>query len=91
MSNAICVGDIMRHLAHRGVVRGGGQKSRNMLRKGDGFVMAKKKPDTETVYRIVKRGCAGVISHAPNCGYTDAQLKSLSSKGYKLKVEVRNA
>ena len=51
--------------------------------------MPKKKPDTETVYRIVKRGCAGVISHAPNCGYSDEQLKSLAAKGWKIKVEVR--
>lgn len=46
---------------------------------------------TETVYRLVNRDKTkiGVISHAPNCGYTDAELKSLAAKGWKLKVEVR--
>lgn len=46
---------------------------------------------TETVYRLVNRDKTkiGVISHAPNCGYTDAELKSLFAKGWKIKVEVR--
>ena len=53
--------------------------------------MAKKKAETETVYRLVNRDKtkAGVISHAPNCGYTDAELKSLAARGWKIKVEVR--
>ena len=46
---------------------------------------------TETVYRLVHRDKTkiGVVSHAPNCGYTDAELKSLAAKGWKIKVEVR--
>lgn len=46
---------------------------------------------TETVYRLVNRDKTkiGVISHAPNCGYTDAELKNLAKRGWKIKVEVR--
>ena len=46
---------------------------------------------TETVYRLVNRDKTkiGVVSHAPNCGYTDAELKSLAAKGWKIKVEVK--
>ena len=53
--------------------------------------MPKKKTDTETVYRLVNRDKTkiGVISHAPNCGYTDAELKNLAKRGWKIKVEVR--
>ena len=53
--------------------------------------MPKKKTDTETVYRLVNRDKTkiGVISHAPNCGYTDEELKNLAKRGWKIKVEVR--
>ena len=46
---------------------------------------------TETVYRLVNRDKTkiGVISHAPNCGYTDEELKNLAKRGWKIKVEVR--
>ena len=53
--------------------------------------MLKKKADTETLYHLVNREKTkiGVGSHAPNCGYTDAELKSLAAKGWKIKVDVR--
>lgn len=53
--------------------------------------MPRKKTETETVYRLINRDKTkiGVISHAPNCGYTEAQLKSLAAKGWKIKVEVK--
>lgn len=46
---------------------------------------------TETLYHLVNldKTRIGVVSHAPNCGYTDAELKSLATKGWKIKVEVR--
>ena len=49
------------------------------------------KTKTETIYRLVNRDKTkiGVVSHAPNCGYTDAELKNLAKRGWKIKVEVR--
>lgn len=51
----------------------------------------KARQKTETVYRLVNRDKTkiGVVSHAPNCGYTDAELKNLAKRGWKIKVEVR--
>lgn len=53
--------------------------------------MPKKKTDTENLYHLVNRDKTkiGVVSHAPNCGYSDEQLKSLAAKGWKIKVEVK--
>ena len=53
--------------------------------------MPKKKADTKTLYHLVNRDKTkiGVVSHAPNCGYTDAELKNLAKRGWKIKVEVK--
>jgi hypothetical protein len=47
---------------------------------------------TETIYRLVNRDKTkiGVISHIPNCGYSDEELKNLAKRGWKIKTEVRN-
>ena len=57
----------------------------------NGKIKKTKATGTETIYRLVNRDKTkiGVISHAPNCGYTDAELKSLYAKGWKIKVEER--
>lgn len=47
----------------------------------------KKAEEPQTVWRMVKRGCAGVVSTAPNCGYNEQQLASLKKHGYRLKEE----
>ena len=47
----------------------------------------KKAEKPQTVWRLVKRGCAGVVSTVPNCGYTEEQLASLKKHGYRLKKE----
>lgn len=47
---------------------------------------------TEIVYRLVNRDKTkiGVISHIPNCGYSDEELKNLAKRGWKIKTEVRS-
>ena len=42
-----------------------------------------------TIWRLVNKDPAkvGVVSSAPNCGYTPAQLKSLKKRGYYITTE----
>lgn len=54
----------------------------------------RKNPAQETgrrraIWLLKKKGepNGGVRSSLPNCGYTDAELKSIQSKGYRMKTE----
>lgn len=43
----------------------------------------------KTIWLLKKKGepNGGVRSSLPNCGYDEAQLKSIQSKGYRMRTE----
>lgn len=49
----------------------------------------KKAEPPKTLWRLVHKTKAGVVSTAPNCGYSEEQLASLKKHGYRLKMEVK--
>ena len=40
--------------------------------------------DDVALWQMKKRGCAGVSSHAENCGYDQRTIKSLQERGWHL-------
>lgn len=48
----------------------------------------KKAEKPQTLWRLVHKTKAGVVSTVPNCGYSEDQLASLKKHGYRLKTEV---